>query len=63
MITRKIWLPYGAGKRLREAMGVPQTTLNSALTYKSDSEQARAIRYQALKFYGGQEVVRSIKKF
>ena len=44
-------------------MGVPQTTLNSALTYKSNSEQARAIRYQALKFYGGQEVVRSIKKF
>ena len=53
---KKIWLPYGAGKKMMQALGIPRTTFQSAINFTSNSEQAQAIRREAIKFYGGREI-------
>lgn len=53
---KKIWLPYGASKKMMKAFGVPRTTFHSAITFASNSDQAKAIRAHAVKFYGGVEI-------
>lgn len=53
MKQKHIWLPYGASKKMCENLKIPRTTLYAALHYHSDSIQAKAVRRDALKYYGG----------
>ena len=48
-------MPSGAKVRLAEAMGVTRKCVYEALTYKTDSQLARKIRYTAQKQFGGLE--------
>lgn len=56
MQQRKIILPKGAAKRLRDEFGVSYPTVRRALCYRFNSELCKAIRQRALQL-GGKTVV------
>lgn len=56
---RKIQLPYGMQTKMASHFGVSVQTINSALTYVTDSDMAAAIRKEAIENYGGKEIVRN----
>lgn len=54
-VTRII-VPHGQTTRLAKHFGVSVQTVRNALTYTFESEQAAAIRKDAVMNYGGREV-------
>lgn len=56
--TYRIIVAYGVTKKLCQHFRVCDETVRRALTYSSqDNELHKKIRQEALKFYGGQEIV------
>ena len=55
MTQRKIILPIGAAKRLRDEFGVSYRTVRKSLAFEWNSVQSRQIRQRALQL-GGYEV-------
>ena len=45
--------------KMAQHFGVSVQTINSALTYVTDSDIAAAIRKEAVENYGGKEIVRN----
>jgi len=62
MARRKkiIQVPLGNVEKIAKAMCCSRTTVFNALAYRSDSENAKAIRRQALSAYGGVETSKLI---
>ena len=56
---KKIQLPYGMQRKMANHFGVSVQTINSALTFVTDSDIAVSIRKEAIENYGGKEIVRN----
>lgn len=59
-LVEKIWIPYGAQKKLQKKYGVSRETVRKALNYMDPySSLHDKIRKEALAIYGGQRITRS----
>lgn len=62
MARRKkiIQVPHGTVEKIVSVMGCSRAAVFNALAYRSDSENAKTIRAQALAYYGGIETTKLV---
>jgi hypothetical protein len=58
---KKIVMPAGGVKMLMQACSVGQAAVYNALSYKSNSEQAKRIRSRAIAEFGGKRINKSVE--
>ena len=47
-------MPYGYRTKLIKALNIPESTVDFALHFRSNSETSQIIRDEAIKYYGGE---------
>ncbi len=52
----RIYVPYGAGRKLAKVFGCTLQMVSIALAGKKNTELAKKIRHTALTQYGGKEI-------
>ena len=52
----RIWVPYGAGKRIARVMGVTTVMVSESLSGRRQTKTAERIRHRALNDFGGVEI-------
>lgn len=49
-----VYMPYGYRTKLIKALNIPESTVDFALHFRSNSETSQIIRDEAIKYYGGE---------